>query len=72
MVAVPGVLPVTAPVISVTLAIAGALLLHVPPGDASVNGSVSPSQSATAPTMGAVVADVTVIIEVAIQPVANE
>ena len=61
-----------APVSNVILATVGSLLLHVPPGDAQVKGSVSPSHSATAPTIGAVDADDTVIIVVAIQPVDNE
>jgi hypothetical protein len=72
MVAVPVVLPVMAPVSSVMLATAGSLLLQVPPGVAQVKGNVSPSHRATAPTIGAVDADETVIIVVAIQPVDKE
>jgi hypothetical protein len=46
-------MPVTIPVPDPTLATAGVLLLHVPPGTDSVNVSVLPAATVAAPPIGA-------------------
>ena len=52
IITVPADTPVTTPVNDPTLAIAGALLLHVPPVVASVRVSVVPTQMLVVPTIG--------------------
>ena len=75
IVAVPGAgvadTPVTTPVPIPTLAVAGALLVHVPPAVGCVRVVVSPSHTDVAPTIGAGAA-VTVATTVLVQPALNE
>ena len=67
MTVVPGVIPLTIPVAGPMVAIAGLLLLHVPPGVASVNIVVPPVQAPDNPIIGVAVL-LTVIVVVAAQP----
>lgn len=70
MITMPGVMPVTRPVLGNTVAIAGALLLQLPPGVGSVSVVVNPTQMLDKPliTPGR---GFTVTIAVAEQPVGS-
>lgn len=52
IVAVPLEIPVTSPLEELTLAIPDALLIHVPPGAASVKVTVAPWHNVDGPDMG--------------------
>lgn len=49
----PTATPVTTPVLDPTVATAGLVLLHVPPGVASVSVTVRPTQTLDGPDMAA-------------------
>ena len=67
MVAVPAATPVTTPVLGFTVAMAGVLLLQVPPAAVDVNVVLDPTQIACVPLrMPAVGAAVTVTVRVAV------
>jgi hypothetical protein len=68
IVTVPAATPVTTPVDTPTLPIAGALLIHVPPGTTSVSVTADPTHTAPGPIIAAGNA-LTVTITVAAQPV---
>ena len=70
MPAVPARLPFTTPVVEPIDAVAGALLVHRPPDDASLNTIVEPVQTLFSPVMAAG-NGLTVTGCVAIQPVAS-
>ncbi len=71
IVAVPAEIPVTTPVVLPTVATPGALLVHVPPGVASVNVIVEPTHTADGPaiTAGNAFTVITLVVE---QPPPNE
>ena len=52
IVTVPGAMPDTVPVIAFILAVAGALLLHVPPADTECNVAGRPMQTDDPPVIG--------------------
>jgi hypothetical protein len=53
IVTVPGLTPVTIPVVGPTVAIVTAVLLHIPPGVGLVSGVVAPTQTEPAPEIAA-------------------
>ena len=53
IVSTPAETLVTRPVVALTVAIAGLLLVHVPPGAASLSEVVAPRQNVAMPVMGA-------------------
>ena len=71
MIAVPGVIPVTMPVPGPIVALAGLLLLQVPPAVMSVNVIVCPVQATEEPVTGAANGGVTAILLVTVQPLSN-
>ena len=70
MVAVPVATPVTMPV-EPTVAVAGSLLLHEPPGVASANVVVAPMQTESEPVIAAGEV-ITVIVNVVVHVPPNE
>lgn len=70
MVAVPGEIPVTMPVVKPTVAIVVLLLVHVPPPGASDNAVVNPVHTVLMPAMGDGVGLTVTVIEEE-QPVDN-
>jgi hypothetical protein len=50
---VPGVIPITIPVVDTIVATAVLLLLHVPPGEAQVSALVVAGQMLSVPVIGA-------------------
>ena len=71
MVDVPAVIPVTTPVPEPTIATVCALLLHVPPVEASVKLTEEPTHTVAVPVMPAGTGS-TVTVVVAVQPKGNE
>ena len=71
IIAMPGVTPVTTPVLKPTVAMAGVLLLQVPPGIASLTVIAVPMHKTEGPTIGAGsgLTLTTVVVE---QPVPSE
>jgi hypothetical protein len=67
---VPAVTPVTTPVVEPTVATPSEVLLHVPPGEASLRVMLKATQTEEGPVM-ATGEGVTVTIFVVIQPVAS-
>ena len=73
MVVVPGLIPVTIPVVAPTDAMAGLLLLHIPPGSASLSVVVEPAHRLALPVMGEVPGMAfTVIVVITPVPQPNE
>jgi hypothetical protein len=68
MVTEPVAIPVTTPVPAPTAAMEGLLLLHTPPGVASVNAVVCPTHPGLTPAIGLAVAVITVAVAVAVHP----
>ena len=66
MVQVPDATPVRIPVVAPILAIPGALLLHVPPGTASVSVEVAPTHKDVIPVIAGV--GLTVTVNTDVQP----
>ena len=64
MFAVPAETPVTTPAVATTVAIAGRLLVHVPPGVASESVVVVPTHIPVAPVMGDIGFTLTVLVAV--------
>jgi hypothetical protein len=67
---VPGASPVTTPVTGFTEAVV-LLLLHTPPGDASVNAIDEPTHTAESPVMVPTVVGETVTVVIALHPAGN-
>lgn len=67
---VPAAIPFTSPVAEPTVAMAGLLLLHVPPGDALLKVVVKPAQILIVPAMPEG-SGLTVMGQVTKQPVAS-
>ena len=70
IIAVPGVPPITTPVVRPIEAVPGALLLHVPPAVASLRVIEEPEQTLGNPAIGAGLG-YTVTATVSSQPVGN-
>ena len=68
MFTVPTLIPITTPVVAPTVAIAGLLLLHVPPGVGCVHVVLDPTHTFVAPVTAPVSVAFTVICVVAIHP----
>jgi hypothetical protein len=78
IVVMPGMMPVTTPVVGATVATAGALLLQVPPGVTSVTVIVVPGHNAVGPPIAAgngltviVALPLIVLVQPVVAPVAN-